>query len=95
MFRSEWDNALETEIGRLEKAIYERATDGVPRGIWMKNEHGVPVKVDEVRDYSDTLAMFTEKARPALPGHGAERGRAIVRHQRELGKTAGAAPVTA
>lgn len=61
-FADQWEKALQKGAERLEKAAYDRARDGVSKGVWMKDENGKPVKVDEVKEYSDTLAIFLLKA---------------------------------
>ena len=62
VFREGWERSLIAGIERLEQASYERATDGVPRGVWMKDQKGKIKKVETIRDYSDTLAIFLLKA---------------------------------
>jgi hypothetical protein len=61
-FRADWEVALNAGIERLEQASYERATEGVPRGVWMKTKSGRIKRVETVREYSDTLAIFLLKA---------------------------------
>ena len=61
-FGKAWADALDVGIQGLERAVHDRATYGVPRGVWMKNHKGRIVKVETVYDYSDTLAMFLLKA---------------------------------
>lgn len=61
-FAVQWEKALTKGVERLEKAAYDRARDGVTRNVWMKDENGKPIKVDEVKDFSDGLAIFLLKA---------------------------------
>jgi len=61
-FHNRWDEALTKGIERLEAQCWDRAAVGVSRGVWMKGADGEPVRVDEIREFSDTLAMFLLKA---------------------------------
>lgn len=61
-FAKQWEEAIQRGIEGLEAAAWHRAHSGVKKPIWMKDEDGKPVKVDEVREPSDTLAIFLLKA---------------------------------
>jgi uncharacterized membrane protein len=79
VFHNRWDEALAKGIERLEAACWDRARTGVKRGVWMKGADGEPRKVDEIREFSDTLAMFLLKA------HHPEKYRETVHTRTELG----------
>jgi hypothetical protein len=65
-FKKQFEEAREKAVDALEAAALLRATQGIEEPVWMKNENGVPVKVDTLRRYSDTLLIFLLKAnRPA------------------------------
>ena len=57
-FASEWDNVVEESTDALEQEVYRRAHDGVEEPVFYQGE-----VCGTVRKYSDTLAMFTLKAR--------------------------------
>jgi hypothetical protein len=61
-FAEAWEEAINAGVEKLEEEAWRRAKDGVVRNVWMKDENGVPVKVDKERVYSDTLAIFLLKA---------------------------------
>ena len=61
-FARQWEDACATGIGKLEAYAWRRATIGTKRGVWMKDKDGNPVKVDEVTEFSDGLAMLLLKA---------------------------------
>ena len=61
-FREQWAAALARGIELLEAECWRRAYVGTERGVWMKDEHGQPVKVETVREFSDILAIFLLKA---------------------------------
>jgi hypothetical protein len=57
-FAEAWDAALEEAYDTLEAEAHRRAFEGVTKPIHYKG-----VKVDTVREYSDTLLMFLLKGR--------------------------------
>lgn len=57
-FAQKWAEAIERSTELLEAALLHRARDGVTEPIWSKDRDGNPVKVDEVRKYSDRSAEF-------------------------------------
>lgn len=61
-FRNEWDIAVKMGVHKMESVAFQRATEGVSRPIWMKDADGVPIKVDTVKEPSDTLMIFLLKA---------------------------------
>ena len=66
-FRKQWDDALTAALESLEDYCWERAKHGVKRGVWMKDETGKPIKVEEVATPSDVLAIQLLKAhKPAF-----------------------------
>ena len=58
VFASEWDKAVELATEDLEKEARRRALHGVDEPVFYKGE-----VVGAVRKFSDTLLMFTIKAR--------------------------------
>jgi len=61
-FDAAWDDANEAAIQRMEKEADRRSVDGIEKPIYYQG-----VKVDTIREYSDTLLMFRLKAkRPEL-----------------------------
>lgn len=61
-FAKAWDDCIDAGIDNLEAAAMERARFGTPRAVWMKDENGVPKKVDTVTDYPESLVQFLLKA---------------------------------
>ena len=62
VFRKQWDQAIKEALELLEASAWQRASRGIMEPIWMKDEDGKPVKVDQVPKYSDVLLMFLLKA---------------------------------
>lgn len=60
--RAQWASAMNAAQQVLEAEAWRRAVKGVPEPVWLKDGSGQPVKVDEVRKYSDTLLIFLLKA---------------------------------
>ena len=66
-FSAQWDEAMAKAVDFLEATAWKRATTGTMEPVWMKDEHGRPVKVDSVPRMSDTLLIFLLKAhRPQM-----------------------------
>ena len=75
-----WAAAVQTGIEKLEESCWNRAKDGVKRGVWRNDADGNPVKVEVVHEYSDTLAIcllkahapekYRERSETALTGPG-------------------------
>lgn len=61
-FANQWDRAVTAGIERLEARCWVRASVGLKRGVWMKDENGKPVRVEEVAEVSDGLAALLLKA---------------------------------
>jgi hypothetical protein len=61
-FAEQWESVCQVAVGRLEAECWKRATVGIKRGVWMKDENGKPVKVDEISEVSDGLAIQLLKA---------------------------------
>lgn len=61
-FSAQWDEAIQHGIEYLEQKCWERATVGVKRGIWKQDSDGNPVKVEDIREFSDGLAALLLKA---------------------------------
>lgn len=61
-FADAWDSALTRGIEVLEAECWRRAAIGNRRGVWMKGPKGKIVKVEDVTEFSDTLAIFLLKA---------------------------------
>ena len=61
-FEQKVQDALKAGIEGLEKACWQRAKDGVRRGVWRNDADGNPVRVEDIREYSDTLAICMLKA---------------------------------
>ena len=61
-FANQWDRAVTAGIERLEARCWVRASVGLKRGVWMKDENGRPVRVEEVAEVSDGLAALLLKA---------------------------------
>lgn len=60
-FAAAWDAAIEEGIDTLEQEAARRAFKGVERGVYYQGE-----RIDTVREYSDTLAIFLLKAHRPL-----------------------------
>ncbi len=56
-FRRAWDEAIEESTDALEAEARRRGTKGVDKPIYYKG-----VKIDTVKEYSDTLLIFLLKA---------------------------------
>lgn len=78
-FLARWNEAITKGVERLEAQCWDRAGAGVKRNVWMKGADGEPRKVDEIREFSDTLAMFLLKA------HHPDKYRETVHTRTELG----------
>jgi hypothetical protein len=61
-FAVQWDEALKTALNTMEASVWKRGAYGVKRNVWMKDENGKPVKVDEIVEYDTTAAIFMLKA---------------------------------
>jgi len=61
-FAVKWDEALKTALNTMEASVWKRGAYGVKRNVWMKDENGKPVKVDEIVEYDTTAAIFMLKA---------------------------------
>jgi hypothetical protein len=61
-FAEQWDTACIASREKLEAYAWVRATTGVKRGVWMKDEDGKPVKVEDVAEFSDGLMSLLLKA---------------------------------
>jgi hypothetical protein len=57
-FRALWDASLEIGIGKLEDEVKRRAFEGTLKPVFQGGE-----EVGQVREYSDSLAMFVLKGR--------------------------------
>lgn len=57
-FSSAWEDIVEATTERLESEAWRRAHNGVERGVYYQGE-----RVATEREYSDSLLMFTLKAR--------------------------------
>lgn len=57
-FKAAWDSAIETGTDALEDEVLRRAKDGTLKPVYQGG-----VKVGEIREFSDTLAIFLLKAR--------------------------------
>lgn len=62
VFAAAWEIAVVEGVESLEQEMWRRATKGTKKGVWMKNAKGKPVKVEDVTQYSDTLAIVLAKA---------------------------------
>lgn len=58
VFATDWDDAIETGTDRLEDEVIRRAQKGTNKPVFYKGK-----RCGHVREYSDTLAIFTLKAR--------------------------------
>lgn len=56
-FRNAWDNAIEVGVDRLEEEMWRRAVEGTEKPVYYEGK-----RVDALREYSDTLAIFLAKA---------------------------------
>ena len=56
-FASEWENALDEGVDRLEAEAHRRGFKGVDRPVYQGGE-----MVGHIREYSDTLAIFLLKS---------------------------------
>lgn len=56
-FAQAWDEALEVGVDALEEEMWRRAVEGIPNPIYYKGQ-----LIDEIKEYSDTLAIFLAKA---------------------------------
>lgn len=61
-FAKAWDAAIQQGVESLESKVWDRAADGVPHGVWRNDANGNPVRVEVVREYSDSLAIVLLKA---------------------------------
>ena len=61
-FKARMDEALKTGIEGLEEECWKRAHDGVARGVWRNDAEGNPMRVETIKEYSDTLAICLLKA---------------------------------
>lgn len=61
-FAEAWDNALLKALNTMEASVWKRGCYGVKKNVWMKDENGKPVKVDEIIEYDTTAAIFMLKA---------------------------------
>lgn len=57
-FKAAWDDAVELTTEALEQEVYRRAFEGCEEPVFYKGE-----MCGAIKRYSDTLAMFTLKAR--------------------------------
>lgn len=74
-FAAAWDAALDEAVERLEYEMHRRAYEGTNKPVFYKGE-----MVAEMKEYSDTLAIFLAKAhRPDK-----YRDRSEVKHDGEL-----------
>ena len=56
IFAEQFDEALEIATDNLEEALYNRGLHGTEKGIYFQGE-----KIDTVREFSDTAAIFLLK----------------------------------
>lgn len=76
-FRFEWDAIVDKHMDALENEIYRRAYEGTDKPVFYQGE-----QCGEVKEFSDTLAMFI------LKGHRPEKYRENVRTEM-IGKDGG------
>lgn len=62
VFAAQWQQAAMDGVEKLEKAAWQRARDGVARGVWMRDAKGRIRKVETVYDYPESLTMFLLRA---------------------------------
>lgn len=65
-FARRWEEGMDAGVDGLENAMYDRARNGVKRGVWKTDENGRPKRVETVREFPEGTAQFLMKAhRPA------------------------------
>jgi hypothetical protein len=69
-FREEWDAIVDKHMDALENEIYRRAYQGTNKPVFYQGE-----KCGEVKEFSDTLAMFI------LKGHRPEKYRENIKQE--------------
>ena len=53
---------MATAKARLHGEIFRRGVEGTLKPIWSKDKHGNPIKVDEVREWSDKMTELAARA---------------------------------
>ena len=61
-FAKKWDDAVTAGIERLEARCWIRASVGLKRGVWMKDDQGKPTKVETIYDHPYQIAALLLKA---------------------------------
>ena len=66
-FALQWEDAVAEGVDTIEEVVMEHAKKGIARPVWMKDEQGIPKKIDTIREYPiGHYAMLLKAHKPKL-----------------------------